>query len=86
MLPLWLSAASRLAPIALFEAFPQLDRAGRVEWLDMNWFEELPMTSRHWKVSHIVSIAAMAALLSSLVFSTFAGESPPLLSSTTSQP
>jgi len=52
----------------------------------MNWFEELPMTSRYWKVSHIVSIAAMAALLSSLVFSTFAGESPPLLSSTTSQP
>ena len=44
------------------------------------------MTAGHWKVSHIVSIAAMVALLSFFVFSAFAGESSPLLSSTTTQP
>ncbi len=44
------------------------------------------MTAGHWKVSHIVSIAAMAALVGFFVFSAFAGESSPLLSSTTAQP
>ena len=44
------------------------------------------MTAGHWKVSHIMSIAAMAGLLVFFVFSAVAGESSPLLSSTTAQP
>ena len=72
-------------PVSQFGRQPQLDGVGRVEWLDTNWFGALAMTAGHWKVSHIVSIAAMAALLSFFVFSAFAGESSPLLSSTTTQ-
>lgn len=41
------------------------------------------MTAVHWKASHILSIAGMAALVVFFVFSAFAVESSPLLSSTT---
>ncbi len=44
------------------------------------------MTAAHWKASHIVSIAAMAALVMFLVLSAVAGESSSLLSSTTVHP
>ena len=44
------------------------------------------MTVGHWKVSHILSVASMAGLLVFFVFSAVAGESSPLLSSTTAQP
>jgi hypothetical protein len=44
------------------------------------------MTAKHWKVSHILSLGFMAALLTFFVFSAVAGESSPLLSSTTTHP
>jgi hypothetical protein len=47
--------------------------------------QENAMTAGHLKVSHIVSIGFMAALLLFFVFSALAGESSPLLSSTTAQ-
>lgn len=43
------------------------------------------MAARHWKVSHIASIAFMAGLLLFFVFTAIVGESSPLLSSTAAQ-
>lgn len=43
------------------------------------------MTAGHLKVSHIVSIGFMAVLLLFFVFTAVAGESSPLLSTTTAQ-
>lgn len=63
---------------------PQLSRVASVERLD-TCVSEFAMTATHWKASHIFSIVAMAAVLMFFAFTAVAGESAPLLSSTTAQ-